>query len=173
MGTQKWKYPHILSRQKVSHNKSTPHYSKSLPHTLSPLSGSPPAPPDTLWCSGKRNGFKLGFGCFCLFFGEVSPYSPCMEKRQGWGRGQGRLKRISEAGGGGGGRDGGELEGEGVGGDAAEIHAAFKATKETCLLTLPPATSGIFRRGRETFWRDERKEGKRANVWRQEDKGTQ
>lgn len=65
--------------------------------------------------------------------------------------------------------------GGGVGGDAAEIHAALKATKETCLLTLiqHAATTGIFRRGRETFYRDERKEGKRADVWRQKDKGMQ
>lgn len=44
-----------------------------------------------------------------------------------------------------------EAEGEDGGSDAAKIHTALKATKQTCLLTLPPATGGAFRLGRETF----------------------
>lgn len=55
------------------------------------------------------------------------------------------MKRISEMEGK---REGGR-EGDGGDGDAAEIHAALKATKETCLLTLiqHATTGGILRGG--------------------------
>lgn len=101
-------------------------------------------------CSGKRTERKgLTFFLFFLsqFSKDVKGKKMRKRRKEVW-RG---FKRLEE---------------EGVSEwevDAADIHAALLATKETCLLTLMllDATSRIFRRRTETFRRDERKDGTR------------